>query len=66
MSFLEAIQTICNLNEEIKAVEILMSRIKDNTEVLEKENAEMASCLTAIKKINRKKSEAIDALCERG
>ena len=32
---------------------------------LEKDNAEMSSCLRAIKKINGGKNEAIDALCEK-
>ena len=65
MTFEKAIEHIIELNEEIKAVQILMSCIERNTEHLEKENAEMSSCLRAIKKINREKNEAISALCER-
>lgn len=66
MGFQEAIETIIELNEEIKAVKILMECIENNTEHLEKDNAEMSSCLRAIKKINKNKNDAIDALCERG
>ncbi len=65
MTFEKAIECIIELNEEIKAVQILMSCIERNTEHLEKENAEMSSSLRAIKKINREKNEAISALCER-
>lgn len=65
MSFKKAIETIIELNEEIKAVKILMECIENNTEHLEKDNAEMSSCLRAIKKINKNKNDAIDALCER-
>lgn len=66
MTFEEAIITIIDLNEEIKAVKILMDRIERNTDKIEHEHANMSSCLRAIKKINKGKSEAIDALCERG
>ncbi len=65
MSFNEAIGKIIELNEEVKAVKILMERIGNNIEGLEKDNAEMSSCLRAIKKINKNKNETIDALCER-
>ena len=65
MSFEDAINTIVELNEEIRAVKFLMGVIESNTESLEEENAEMSSCLRAIRKINRNKNEAIDALCER-
>lgn len=64
MTFEEAIKTIVDLNEEIKAVKILMDRIDRNTDKIESEHAEMSSCLRAIKKINKGKNEAIDALCE--
>lgn len=64
MSFEQAIKTIIELNEEINAVKILMQRIEHNTDKIEKENAEMHSCLRAIQKINRDKNEAISALCE--
>ena len=65
MTFEKAIEHIIELNEEIRAVQILMSCIERNTEHLEKENAEMSTCLRMIKKINREKNEAISALCER-
>lgn len=65
MSFEQAIKTIVDLNEEIKAVKLLMAYIESNTENLESENCRMASCLKAIKKINREKNEAISALCEK-
>lgn len=65
MSFEEAIKTIIELNEEIKAVKILMGYIERNTDKIESENAEMSSCLSAIKKINKGKNKAIDALCEK-
>ena len=65
MTFDEAVKTIIDLNEEIKAVKILMDRIDRNTDKIEHEHAEMYACLTAIKKINNGKIEAIDALCER-
>ena len=64
MSFETAIKHIIDLNEEIRAVRILMESIERNTEKIEHEHAEMSSCLTAIKKINNGKNEAIDALCE--
>ncbi len=65
MTFEEAIKTIIDLNEEIKAIKVLMDSIERNTEKIESEHAQMSSCLTAIKKINKGKNEAIDALCER-
>lgn len=61
----EAIQTIINLGEEAKAVKILMERIERKIEIIEKDNAEMSSCLRAIKKINKSENIAIDALCDR-
>lgn len=64
MTFEEAIRTIVDLNEEIKAVKILMDRIERNTDKIEHEHAEMSSCLRAIKKINKSENVAIDALCE--
>ena len=65
MSFEQALNTIIELNEEIKAVRILMDYIESRTETLETDNAEMSACMRAIKKINGNKNEAIDALCER-
>jgi len=65
MSFEKAISTIIELNEEFKAIEILIACIKGNMNKIESENAEMSSCIRAIQKINRDKNEAISALCER-
>ena len=65
MSFQKAIETIIELNEEVKAVKILMKCIENNIDHVEKDNAEMSSCLRAIKKINKNRNDAIDALCER-
>ena len=65
MSFEQAIKTIIELNEEIKAIKLLIECIEHNTDKIEKENAEMHSCIRAIQKINRDKNEAISALCER-
>lgn len=65
MRFQKAIETIIELNEEVKAVKILMECIENNIDHIEKDNAEMSSCLRAIKKINKNKNDAIDALCER-
>lgn len=60
----EAIGIISSLGEEIRAVQILMSRIELKTNKLEDENAEMSFSLRAIKKINKNENTAIDALCE--
>lgn len=65
MSFEQAINTIVELNEEIRAVKFLMGVIESNFEDVETDNAEMSSCLRAIKKINGNKNKAIDALCKR-
>ena len=64
MGFEKAIQTIVSLNEEIKAVQVLMDAIRKNTEKLEKENSEMRACLRAIKKINNGENDDINSLCE--
>lgn len=64
MEFENAIKTIIESGEEIKAVKILLERIEQNIENLEKRNSNMSFCLNAIQKINRNKNEAIDALCE--
>lgn len=64
MIFEKAIQTIVSLNEEIKAVQVLMDAIRKNTEKLEKENSEMHACLRAIKKINNGENDDINYLCE--
>ena len=64
MSFEKAIQTIVTLNEEIKAVQVLMDAIRKNTEKLEKANSEMRARLLAIKKINNVENDDINSLCE--
>lgn len=61
----EAINIIVSLEEEMRAVQILMERIERKINKCEKDNAEMSSCLRAIKKINKNKSAEIDALCDR-
>ena len=44
---------------------ILSKMMVSDIQKVEKENAHMSAQLSAIKKINRGKNEAIDALCER-
>ena len=44
---------------------ILSKMMVRGVQTVEKENAHMSAQLSAIKKINRGKNEAIDALCER-
>ena len=44
---------------------ILSKMMVIDIQKVEKENAHMSAQLSAIKKINRGKNEAIDALCER-
>ena len=64
MNYTEAIMSIVRYGKELQAIDDLLSFLKKKIEKTEKDNATMSSCLTAIKKINRQKSEAIDALCE--
>ena len=44
---------------------VLSKMMVSDIQKVEKENAHMSAQLSAIKKINRGKNEAIDALCER-
>lgn len=44
---------------------ILSKMMVNDLNKVDKENAQMSAQLRAIKKINRGKNEAIDALCER-
>lgn len=65
MTYEEAIKTIISQGREIDAINFLFNSVCADINKLNKENAEMSSCLRAIKKINKGKNEAIDALCER-
>ena len=64
ITFLDAIGVIRRLDQEWEAIKMLTDLVRADKEVSDKQNAEMASCLVAIKKINKGKNEAIDALCE--
>ena len=64
MSYTEAIMTIVRYGKEFQAIGDLLKFVKIKNEKTEKENTTMSSCLKAIKKINRQKNEAIDALCD--
>ena len=64
-TFLDAITVICRLGQEWEAIKMLTDLVRADKEISDKQNAEMSSCLKAIKKINNGKNEAIDALCER-
>lgn len=64
MSYTEAIMTIVRYGKEFQAIEELLRFVERKNEKIKKENATMFSCLKAIKKINRQKNEAIDALCD--
>lgn len=65
ITFLDAISVIRGLGQEWEAIKMLTDLVRADKQITDKQNAEMASCLTAIKKINNGKNEAIDALCER-
>ena len=65
MTYEEAIKTIISQGREIDAINFLSNSLYKYINKLDQENAEMSSCLRAIKKINKGKNEAIDALCER-
>nr|DAT96366.1 MAG TPA: hypothetical protein [Bacteriophage sp.] len=65
MTYEEAVATIINQGKEIDAINFLFNNLCADINKLYHENAEMSSCLKAIKKINKGKNEAIDALCER-
>jgi hypothetical protein len=64
ITFLDAISVIRGLGQEWEAIKMLTDLVRADKEISDKQNAEMAYCLTAIKKINKNKNEAIDALCE--
>ena len=64
MSYTEAIMTIVRYGKEFQAIGDLLKFVKIKNEKTEKENTTMSSCLKTIKKINRQKNEAIDALCD--
>ena len=65
MTYEEAVAAIINQGREIDAINFLFNSLCADINKLYKENAEMSSCLRAIKKINKGKNEAIDALCEK-
>ena len=65
MTYEEALTTIINENKQIDAINFLSNSLYKYINKLDQENSEMSSCLRAIKKINKGKNEAIDALCER-
>ncbi len=65
MTYEEAIKTIISQGKEIDAINFLSNSLYKYINKLDQENSEMSSCLRAIKKINKGKNEAIDALCER-
>ena len=65
MTYEEAIKTIISQGKEIDAINFLFNGLCADINKLYHENAEMSSCLRAIQKINKRKNEAIDALCER-
>ena len=56
--------TIVRYGKEFQAIGDLLKFVKIKNEKTEKENTTMSSCLKTIKKINRQKNEAIDALCD--
>ena len=64
ITFLDAISVIRRLGQEWEAIRMLTDLVRSDKEMADKQNAEMANCLMAIKKINKGKNEAIDALCE--
>ena len=65
MTYEEAIKTIISQGREIDAINFLSNSLYKYINKLDQENSEMSSCLRAIKKINKGKNEAIDALCEK-
>lgn len=64
-TFVDAINVIKDAGREWEAITLLLDWIKTDKETADSQNAEMSACLRAIKKINRGKNRAIDALCER-
>ena len=64
MNYTEAIMTIVRYGKEFQAIEQLLKFAETKNKKIEKENTTMSSCLKAIRKINKRKNEAIDALCD--
>lgn len=64
MNIDEALQIIVNSGKEMEALKLLVGCLENKIDYLENDNVKMSVCLTAIKKINKGKNEAIDALCE--
>ena len=64
ITFIDAISVIRRSGQEWEAIKMLTDLLITDKEITDKQNAGMASCLRAIKKINNGKNEAIDALCE--
>ncbi len=60
------VDVICQNNDEISAIQILLSSLMNKTKKNERDLAHKTACIRAIRKINaqRIKSEAISALCE--
>lgn len=60
------VDAICQNNDEISAIQILLSSLMNKTKKNERDLAHKTACIRAIRKINtqRIKSEAISALCE--
>lgn len=64
MSFENAISYIVSTNQELEAIKVLTQTLEKHIGYIEDKNAHLNSCLRAIKKINKGKSSAVDALCE--
>jgi hypothetical protein len=60
------VDAICQNNDEISAIQILLSSLTNKTKKNERDLAHKTACIRAIRKINtqRIKSETISALCE--
>lgn len=60
------LDSICQNNDEISAIQILLSSLMNKTKKNERDLAHKTACIRAIRKINtqRIKSEVISALCE--
>lgn len=60
------VDAICQNNDEISAIQILLSSLTNKIKENEKDLAHKTACIRAIRKINtqRIKSEVISALCE--
>lgn len=60
----EIVKDICDSNLEVEIWNILNGIISNKVAVLANKNAEQVATINAIRKINKGKNEAIDALCE--